>query len=156
MAEIDIWSVLRRHGIRPYREAEVVAPALVTPEAPAALDALVVRNALAPGSPIARIFNRLVKYAIKDRASAIHIEPGQSDVPIFFVIDGELREQARIPLYVLEPLLLRIKVMSEMDATECEVPQDGTIQISLLDRHYRLDVGTTPTLFGEKIIIHIN
>ena len=142
MSEDPIWRYLRRQGIRPYHDA-------LSPER-------VWRALLSPQSPITRVFNSLLRYAIKDQASEIHIEPRQEGVFISFRIEGELREQMTVPQYVMAPLLARIKIMGAMDATKEHIPQAGSIKLPLLDRLYELKVGTNPTRFGEKVIIHIN
>jgi len=142
MSQDPIWHYLRRLGIRPYHD--VVSPEHVW------------RALLSPQSPITRVFNSLLRYAIKDRASEIHIEPRSEGVFVSFRIEGELREQMTVPQYVMAPLLARIKLMGAMDATKEHVPQAGSIKLALLDRLYELQVGTSPTRFGEKVIIHIN
>ena len=144
MSHEPIWRYLKKQGIRPYHD--VMSP---TPER-------VWQALLSPQSPITRVFNTLLRYAIKDRASEIHIEPRGEGGFISFRIEGELREQMTVPLYVMAPLLARIKLMGAMDAATEHVPQAGSIKLALLDRLYELQVGTSPTRFGEKIIIHIN
>lgn len=141
---MDIWQHLRKQGIRPYQEADSIAPERVW------------QALLSPQSPITRIFNSLVKYAIKDQASEIHIVPHSEAARIFFRIDGELREQMTVPSYVLAPLLARIKIMGAMNVMEEGVPQAGSMQIALSDQSYDLHIGTRPTQYGEKIIIEIN
>jgi len=144
MTEDRIWRYLRLQGIRPYHDAMEPTPEIVW------------RALLSPQSPITRVFNSLLRYAIKDQAIEIHIEPRSEGVFISFRIEGELREQMTVPRYVMGPLLARIKLMGAMDATKEHVPQAGSIKVPLQDRIYELHVGTSPTHFGEKVIIHIN
>jgi type IV pilus assembly protein PilB len=94
-------------------------------------------------------------YAIKDGASDIHIEPQRKGVRIRYRIDGVLHEQMKVPQYVLNPLVSRIKIMGDMNIAERRIPQDGRIHIKMQDRDYDLRVSTLPTSFGEKVVMRI-
>ncbi|PQV64931.1 type IV pilus assembly protein PilB [Abditibacterium utsteinense] len=106
-------------------------------------------------APIIRIVNTVLLYALKDGASDIHIEPQQKGVRIRYRIDGVLHEQMKIPQYVLNPLISRIKIMSEMNIAERRVPQDGRIKLTMQGKEYDMRVNTCPTVWGEKIVMRV-
>lgn len=110
---------------------------------------------LADEAPIIRIVNTILMYAIKDGASDIHIEPQQKGVRIRYRIDGVLHEQMKVPQYVLNPLVSRIKIMGDMNIAERRVPQDGRIHIKMQDKDYDMRVSTCPTAYGEKVVMRI-
>ncbi len=111
--------------------------------------------AMADEAPIIRIVNTILMYAIKDGASDIHIEPQQKGVRIRYRIDGVLHEQMKVPQYVLNPLVSRIKIMADMNIAERRVPQDGRIHIKMHDKDYDMRVSSLPTAYGEKIVMRI-
>jgi type IV pilus assembly protein PilB len=106
-------------------------------------------------APIIRIVNTVLLYALKDGASDIHIEPQQKGVRIRYRIDGVLHEQMKIPQYVLNPLISRIKIMSEMNIAERRIPQDGRIKLTMQGKEFDMRVNTCPTVWGEKIVMRI-
>jgi type IV pilus assembly protein PilB len=106
-------------------------------------------------APIIRIVNTILMYAVKDGASDIHIEPQRKGVRIRYRIDGVLHEQMKVPQYVLNPLISRIKIMADMNIAERRIPQDGRIHIKMQDKDYDLRVSSLPTAFGEKVVMRI-
>lgn len=110
---------------------------------------------LADEAPIIRIVNTILMYAIKDGASDIHIEPQRKGVRIRYRIDGVLHEQMKVPQYVLNPLISRIKIMGDMNIAERRIPQDGRIHIKMHDKDYDMRVNSCPTAYGEKIVMRI-
>jgi type IV pilus assembly protein PilB len=110
---------------------------------------------LADEAPIIRIVNTILMYAIKDGASDIHVEPQQKGVRVRYRIDGVLHEQMKVPQYVLNPLVSRIKIMADMNIAERRIPQDGRIHIKMHDNDYDMRVSTLPTAFGEKVVMRI-
>ncbi len=118
-------------------------------------DSVSASGTLAEEAPIIRIVNTVLLYALKDGASDIHIEPQQKGVRIRYRIDGVLHEQMKIPQYVLNPLISRIKIMSEMNIAERRVPQDGRIKLTMQGKEYDMRVNTCPTVWGEKIVMRV-
>ena len=106
-------------------------------------------------APIIRIVNTILLYAIKEGASDIHIEPQAKGVRVRYRIDGVLHEQMKIPQYVLNPLISRVKIMSEMNIAERRIPQDGRIKITMQGKEFDMRVNTCPSVFGEKIVMRI-
>ncbi|MEO6909168.1 MAG: GspE/PulE family protein [Abditibacteriaceae bacterium] len=110
---------------------------------------------LADEAPIIRIVNTILMYAIRDGASDIHIEPQRKGVRVRYRIDGVLHEQMKVPQYVLNPLVSRIKIMADLNIAERRVPQDGRIHVKMQDKDFDLRVSTCPSQHGEKIVMRI-
>jgi type IV pilus assembly protein PilB len=105
--------------------------------------------------PIVRLVNQLIREAVLDQASDIHIEPGDHGVRVRFRVDGVLHEVMRIPQSARAGLISRVKVMADMDIAERRRPQDGRIGLVVNDRGIDMRVATLPTPFGENIVIRI-
>lgn len=106
-------------------------------------------------SPIVKLVNLLVTQAISDRASDIHIEPGEDDVRVRYRIDGVLHEVMRPPKRIQSGIISRLKVMADINIAERRIPQDGRITTMINGRHVDLRVATLPTVHGEKVVMRI-
>jgi type IV pilus assembly protein PilB len=106
-------------------------------------------------APIVKLANLLIRQAIQDRASDIHIEPTEHDVRIRYRIDGVLHEVMRSPKRVQSGLISRIKIMADLDIAERRLPQDGRLSAMIAGRPIDLRVATLPTVFGEKIVMRV-
>lgn len=106
-------------------------------------------------SPVAQTVNLLLEYAIRSSASDIHIEPREEFVQVRYRIDGVLQEVNRLPRAVLNALISRIKILSNLKIDERRVPQDGRFKITIAGRTYALRVSTLPVADGEKVVMRI-
>ena len=106
-------------------------------------------------SPISQTVSLLLEYAIRGGASDIHIEPREDFVQIRYRIDGVLQEANRLPKNVLDALVSRIKILSNLKIDERRVPQDGRFKTSVGDHVYALRVSTLPIADGEKVVMRI-
>jgi type IV pilus assembly protein PilB len=106
-------------------------------------------------APIVKLANLLIRQAIQDRASDIHIEPTEHDVRIRYRIDGVLHEVMRSPKRVQSGLISRIKIMADLDISERRIPQDGRVSAVIAGRQVDLRVATLPTVYGEKIVMRV-
>jgi type IV pilus assembly protein PilB len=106
-------------------------------------------------SPIVKLVNLLINQAIADRASDIHIEPGERDVRVRFRIDGVLHEVMRPPKNIQSGIVSRLKVMADINIAERRVPQDGRINTVIGGRDVDLRVATLPTVHGEKVVMRV-
>jgi type IV pilus assembly protein PilB len=106
-------------------------------------------------APIVRLANLLIRQAVQDRASDIHIEPAERDVRVRYRVDGVLHEVMRTPKRVQSGLVSRLKIMADLDIAERRVPQDGRVSVQLAGRQVDLRVATLPTVFGEKVVMRI-
>jgi len=109
--------------------------------------------------PVVRIVNHCFLEAIKVGASDIHVEPYEDVLRIRFRIDGALYEIIKLPNKFRDGVLSRIKVLAKLDIAEKRIPQDGRIklQVKVENRMRNIDVrvSSTPTLFGEKIVLRL-
>ena len=106
-------------------------------------------------APIIRIVNAIISKAIKMGASDIHIEPYMKIVRVRLRVNGVLMEIKQIPKSVSNPIVSRIKIMSDLDIAEKRLPQDGRFRIRSGGRDIDFRVSTLPTVYGEKIVMRI-
>ncbi|MCX7885180.1 MAG: GspE/PulE family protein [Caloramator sp.] len=104
---------------------------------------------------VVKIVDDIIKDAVKNDASDIHIEPFEKYVKIRFRIDGHLYEYKRLAFEIYDQLILRIKVIANIDIAEKRLPKDGRIIQKIDDSEYDLRVSTLPNIYGEKIVIRI-
>lgn len=104
---------------------------------------------------IINIVNRLIKNAIKSRASDIHIEPQEDCVRVRYRIDGVLYEVEKIKKEYKSALVVRIKLLSKLDITQRRIPQDGRIGFRIEDKDVDIRVSILPVIFGEKIVMRV-
>ncbi len=93
--------------------------------------------------------------AAKNRASDIHLEPGESKVRIRYRVDGVLKEIASMSPGVHLALVSRLKVMASLDIIEKRKPQDGRLSLELPGRTLDFRFSSVPTIYGEKIVLRI-
>lgn len=106
-------------------------------------------------APVAKIVSTLVEYAMKARASDIHIEALEDRTRIRYRIDGILQERVVLPRKVHEALISRIKILSNLKIDEKRIPQDGRFTFKLLDNVVDLRIATLPTVNGEKVVMRL-
>jgi len=106
-------------------------------------------------SPVVRLYNLILKDALKARASDIHIEPEEKIVRVRYRVDGELRNIMDVPLNLQAELTVRIKILAMMDIAEKRKPQDGRMKLMYQKRKIDLRIATVPTAYGEKVEIRI-
>lgn len=122
----------------------------VRPEEEAAVAPEIIREA-----PVANIVNQLLEYAIKTRASDIHIEPQEDQTRVRYRIDGILQEKILLPKGVHDALISRIKILSVLKIDEKRLPQDGRFTFSYGQNEVDLRISTIPTVFGEKVVMRL-
>jgi len=106
-------------------------------------------------APIVRLANLIIRQAVRDKASDIHIQPEGTRVRVRLRIDGILHDRMQVPKQVQAALISRIKVMADMDIAEKRAPQDGRITIVINKREYDLRVSTFPGVWGEKVVMRV-
>lgn len=106
-------------------------------------------------APIVRFVNLLIAQAINDRASDIHVEPGERQLIVRFRIDGVLHEMQKADRAIQDGIISRLKIMSSIDIAEKRKPQDGRLSVTHEGRSVDLRVATLPTVWGEKIVMRI-
>ena len=105
--------------------------------------------------PIVRIVDTLLKHAILERASDIHIEPTKKEVVVRYRIDGVLRDAMTLPKATSSGIVARIKVLSSLKLDEHRLPQDGRFKIETQDYKYSVRVSILPIFDGEKIVMRL-
>ncbi|MBI4992509.1 MAG: type II/IV secretion system protein [Candidatus Harrisonbacteria bacterium] len=111
--------------------------------------------AVSEEAPIIRLVASTLKEALNRRASDIHIEPQKTETRIRFRIDGELHEVSRMPVELHQPIVSRIKVLSNLKLDETRIPQDGRFRSVIFGRDIDFRVATFPTPAGEKAAIRV-
>jgi len=106
-------------------------------------------------APIIRWVNSLMFQAAKDRASDIHIEPGEKEVVVRYRVDGVLREAKRAPKKFQASITARVKIMAGLNIAEKRLPQDGRIRRKMAGKDVDMRVATAPTAGGERITIRL-
>nr|WP_198955316.1 ATPase, T2SS/T4P/T4SS family [Kineosporia sp. R_H_3] len=106
-------------------------------------------------APIVKYVNLLITQAIQDRASDIHIEPGEHELRVRYRIDGVLHDVMRSPRSIQSGVISRLKIMADIDISERRIPQDGRLSVSTGGQKIDLRVATLPTVWGEKVVMRI-
>jgi len=116
------------------------------------LDKLIAR---AEEAPVVKLVDLIIRQAIDERASDIHIEPFKDRLSLRYRIDGKLYEIPPPAKHLHLPIISRIKILSKMDIAEKRLPQDGSFMVKVEERPIDIRVSTVPTIYGEKIALRI-
>lgn len=110
---------------------------------------------LAEDMPVVRIVDTLLKHAILQGASDIHIEQEENELLVRYRIDGILHDAMVLPKNVAPSITARIKVLSNLKLDEKRLPQDGRFKVEISGEKVSLRVSTLPTHFGEKTVMRL-
>ncbi len=105
--------------------------------------------------PVIRIVDTLMKHAILQRASDIHIEPLEKEVVVRYRIDGILHDAMTLPKAASSGIVARIKVLSNLKLDEHRLPQDGRFKVETEEYRYSIRVSILPVFDGEKIVMRL-
>ncbi len=108
-----------------------------------------------PGPVSTRLVDLVITDGIRRKATDIHINPYEDVVYVFYRIDGVLNYAYSFPKSIQGTITSRIKILSGMDIAEQRLPQDGSFTFEFLGRGYDLRVSTSPTIYGENVVIRI-
>ena len=106
-------------------------------------------------APIIKLVNAILMEGVRRGASDIHIEPQEKALLVRFRIDGILRIFQRLPARIKDAVVTRIKIMANLDISERRKPQDGRIRIRIQNKKIDFRVSTSPTIYGEKVVMRI-
>jgi len=106
-------------------------------------------------SPISRALTTILEYAIKTRASDIHIEPLEKMLKIRCRVDGVLREIMQLPKSIEPALVSRIKILSSLKIDEHRIPQDGQFTVKIAGKEVDLRIAISPVVWGEQVVIRL-
>jgi type IV pilus assembly protein PilB len=116
------------------------------------LDRLIAR---AEEAPVVKLVDLIIRQAIDERVSDIHIEPFKDKISLRYRLDGKLYEVPPPAKHLHLPIISRIKILSKLDIAEKRLPQDGAFLVRLEDRIVDIRVSSIPTIYGEKIVLRI-
>ncbi len=106
-------------------------------------------------APIAKIVETVLTFAMKGRASDVHIEPQEDKTRIRYRIDGILHEKLVLPKGVHDAVVSRIKILADLKIDERRLPQDGRFTFRMGEEEVDLRVSTLPTVHGEKVVMRL-
>lgn len=107
-------------------------------------------------APIITLLNSLVQRAVTTNASDIHLEPFENETHVRMRIDGSIVDYVTLQRSLQQPLIARIKIMSNLDIAEHRIPQDGHFRAKLNNgQDVNVRVSILPTVFGEKAVLRI-
>jgi type IV pilus assembly protein PilB len=110
---------------------------------------------LAEEEPIIKLTNNIIITAVRKKASDIHLEPFEKKCRLRYRIDGVTHEETFFPHHVYDAVIARIKIMSKLDVTEKQKPQDGRIKMIIDNREIDFRVSILPVVYGEKAVLRI-
>jgi type IV pilus assembly protein PilB len=106
-------------------------------------------------SPISKALSTILEYALKSRASDIHIEPLENALKIRCRVDGMLREIMQLPKSIEPALVSRIKILSNLKIDEHRTPQDGQFTVKIANKEVDLRIAISPVIWGEQVVIRL-
>jgi len=106
-------------------------------------------------SPISKALSTILEYAVKSRASDIHVEPLEGTLKIRCRVDGVLREIMQLPKSIEPALVSRIKILSNLKIDEHRVPQDGQFTVKVANKEVDLRIAISPVVWGEQVVIRL-
>jgi len=142
--EAEFGEIIRKEAgiIKPIKEEEVVEGKEELEKA-------------AKDLPVIRIVDTLLKHAVLQRASDIHIEPLEREVIVRYRIDGILHDAMTLPKIASSGVVARIKVLSNLKLDEHRLPQDGRFKVETEEYKYSVRVSVLPVFDGEKIVMRL-
>ena len=116
------------------------------------IDKLIAR---AGEAPVVKLVDLIVRQAIDERASDIHVEPFKERISLRYRIDGKLYDIPPPARHLHLPIISRIKILAKLDIAEKRLPQDGAFMVTIEGRPIDIRVSTIPTIYGEKIVLRL-
>ena len=111
--------------------------------------------AQAEEAPVIKLVDLIIRQAIEESASDIHLEPQHDKFVLRYRVDGVLYEMPSPSVSLYLPIISRIKILSKMDIAEKRLPQDGSFMVKMRGKLIDLRVSCLPTIYGEKIVVRI-
>lgn len=110
---------------------------------------------LAEDLPVVRIVDTLLRHAIIQGASDIHIEPAEEEVIVRYRIDGILNDAMKLPRHVAGTIVARLKVLSSLKLDQKRLPQDGRFKMEMDGQKVSFRVSMLPVFYGEKVVMRL-
>jgi len=145
-----------RHVLEQYKtDLSAVDAAAVESEDAAQTQAASNIKTIVQDSPISRALSTILEYAVKSKASDIHIEPLENALKIRCRVDGVLREIMQLPKSIEPALISRIKILSNLKIDEHRIPQDGQFAVNVAKKEVDLRIAISPVVWGEQVVIRL-
>ncbi len=106
-------------------------------------------------APVARIVSVIIRHAVEEKASDIHVEPMSRETRVRYRVDGILRTSLVLPKSIHSAVVSRIKVLSKLKLDETRVPQDGRIRLVVNKKEIDFRVSIMPLMGEEKVVMRI-
>ncbi len=106
-------------------------------------------------APVSKMVAMIMKYAVDNKASDIHIEPAFKESRVRYRIDGVLRPRLALPAYIHAAVVARIKVLANLKLDETRTPQDGRIRQVINGRNVDFRISTLPLMDQEKVVMRV-
>ena len=113
------------------------------------------RNSSWESEPIINLVDSLISKALQKKATDIHLEPMADALRVRFRIDGLLTEYRTLPQWLAEPILIRLKVIANVDITERRLPHDGSFAFDGFHQKVNVRLSTIPISAGEKCVLRL-
>ncbi|WP_127077251.1 GspE/PulE family protein [Rhodomicrobium lacus] len=110
---------------------------------------------MAAEAPVIRYVNQVLQQAVDKSASDIHFEPFQGILRVRLRIDGHLQEIQSPPAGLASAISSRVKLLAKLNIAERRLPQDGRIRTVIQGRSMDIRISTTPTLYGESVVLRL-
>ncbi len=134
------------------KEVSTIKPAGSSDSTPDSVDDL---KKQAENLPVIRVVETLLKHAVIQNASDIHIEPTEKELVVRYRIDGLLHDAMILPQNAASSITARIKVLANLKLDEKRLPQDGRFKLDINDERVSFRVSVMPTYYGEKTVMRI-
>jgi type IV pilus assembly protein PilB len=145
-----------RHVLDQYRtDLSSVDEAAEVSQAEASMDSDTAVKTIVQDSPISKALSTILEYAVKSRASDVHVEPLENTLKIRCRVDGVLREIMQLPKSIEPALVSRIKILSDLKIDEHRVPQDGQFTVKVGGKEVDLRIAISPVVWGEQVVIRL-
>ncbi|HUV04724.1 MAG TPA: type II secretion system ATPase GspE [Armatimonadota bacterium] len=110
---------------------------------------------MAREATVIKFVNLILRQAVQERATDVHVEPFEKGMRVRYRIDGVLHEISSPPRRLQAAIISRLKIMANLDIAERRLPQDGRIKSKIAGREIDIRVSTVPTLYGESVALRL-
>jgi len=110
---------------------------------------------MAREATVVKLVNLILRQAVQERASDVHVEPFEKGMQVRYRIDGILQTAPPTPRRLQAAIISRLKIMASLDIAERRKPQDGRIKTRIAGREIDIRVSTVPTLYGESVVLRL-
>jgi general secretion pathway protein E/type IV pilus assembly protein PilB len=110
---------------------------------------------MAREATVIKFVNLILRQAVQDHASDVHVEPFEKTLRVRYRIDGVLHEISSPPKRLQPAVISRLKIMAGLDIAERRLPQDGRIKTKIVGREVDIRISTIPTLYGESVVLRL-